>query len=48
MKRIVKQLVAVCHLHDSTEVHHCNALAEVSYNLQIVRDKQISEPETLP
>ena len=39
------QLVAVGHLHDLAEVHHRDAVADVAYHGEVVRDEQVGELE---
>lgn len=45
VERPAEQRVARCDLHDSAEIHHRDAVAEVAHHRQIVADEQIGGAE---
>jgi hypothetical protein len=47
MRRPRKQVLRLGQLHDLPEIHHGDAVADVSHDREIVGDEQIAEPELL-
>lgn len=45
MERVLEQLVRGSDLNHLPQIHHCNPVANVVYDPQVVGDEEISEPE---
>ena len=47
MARITKQFIAIRNLHDLTEIHDANPVADVPDHRQVVRDEQVRKAQPL-
>jgi len=42
---VAEELFGLGHLHDLAQIHHGDAVADMSHDREIVRDEQIRQPE---
>ena len=47
MERFAVEVVARRDLDDASEIHHCDPIAHVSDDAEVVRDEQIGQAELL-